>query len=160
MHKFNYNGFEFEIGLTTLESDNFIIARLLTRADFDFRSISYQLFVGNDYIPSDYQVVIKSDHFTAVKRAAYEKYSGKSYADLINYLEKLCKPESVTLEDVYKECEGKSPVEIDKVLKKYEYRQWTSSGKFFAWREMSMLEFDFKEAHKLGLRQIRRKEGC
>lgn len=159
MHKFNYKGFEFEIGLTTIESDNFIIARLLTRADDVFNKFSYELYVGNDYHPTDDQVVIKT-HFTAVKRAKYEKESGKSYADLINYLEKLCKPEPVTLEDVYKECEGKTPVEIVKILKKYQYRMYQRNNTWSEWDEFDPLELSCSESYALGIRQIRPKEGC
>lgn len=159
MHKFNYNDSIFEIGLTP--DGSFIIAKLLTDNRKVLFDTSYGLYIGDSYTPAANQVVIISKHYTAVRTAEYEKYNRKSYADLINYLEKLCKPEPVTLEDIYKECEGKTPVEIEEILKEYEVRLWdTNSNKFLSWFSMRTIEFDLKEAHKLRLRQIRRKEGC
>lgn len=159
MHKFNYKDSIFEIGLTP--DGSFIIAKLLTDNSKVLFDTSYGLYIGDSYTPAANQVVIIFKHYTAVRTAEYEKHSRRSYADLINYLEKLCKPEPVTLEDIYKECEGKTPEELINILEKYEVRMWNnSSSNFSAWYDMSIHEFDLKDTHKLGLRQIRRKEGC
>lgn len=158
MHKFNYKDSIFEIGLTP--DGSFIIAKLLTDDRKVLFDTSYGLYIGESYTPAANQVVIISKHYTAVRTAEYEKHSRRSYADLINYLEKLCKPEPVTLEDIYKECEGKTPVEIVKILKKYQYRMYQRNNTWSEWDEFDPLELSCSESYALGIRQIRRKEGC
>jgi len=157
MRKFKYKGCEFEIGIVNTKGTEYILAKGEGLSDECLiQEPMYKLFVGNGFIISDKQLVIRN-HNTIIKKSDYETHI-VTYEGTIKFLENLCNPKPLTIDDIYKECEGKTPDEIIKIVNNYECRVYEGCfNEWIDWMEFYTLQFDYKEAYKLGLRQVRRK---
>lgn len=157
IHNFIYKGYHFRIGRIEICGTLYIYTEGKDLPSSLHCNTKLDIWIGRGNGYNSSQIVVINEPLI-IKQVNYVKPE-HSYNDAIRYLKELCKPEPPTIEEIYKECKGKTPEEVWNILAKYEIRHYVQGSGWGHWSKLFPASLTMKKPFILGVTELRRKEG-